>query len=471
LSQAVLRATIALTLLAVLPAHADDPCDWLLCRDWSFGSAGRRTVSFDYGGDLKDVGNAVVRVPGEDAVFVVGQVAIAPGNTDFGIVRLDDAGTLDGSFSIDGRANFALDLLVDGIEAAQDAAIVPWGLSGDWRLAVVGQVERGTPGDYDFGVLLLRPDGSLETDAAGGGRVLLWFDAGDDDTDIATAVAVDSLGRIVIGGTVDSGPGDKDWAFVRLHSNLAPDVTFGIDGKFVLAVPGAAELRDLLVQPDDKIVAVGKRELGDDQTLVMRLQTNGNLDTTFGVLGSTVFDLDVGMVRDDSAYGVAIDSVGRITLAGEAVDPATGDSCLTTARVLADGQPDTTWGNANGWYCFTYTGSSLRGRAITIAPDDWILMTGEAVTSGNRDFFVVAWHVDWGWYASIEPFDLGGTLEDQPSDILIRPDGKLLVAGRAMSAAGGLDFAVLRAWTDFIFFDDFESGPGAVEWDARDGLP
>ena len=84
---AVRRATIALAVLATVPAFADDPCDWILCRDWSFGSEGRRTVSFDYGGDLKDVGNAVVRVPGEDAIFVVGQVAIAPGNSDFGVIR------------------------------------------------------------------------------------------------------------------------------------------------------------------------------------------------------------------------------------------------------------------------------------------------------------------------------------------------------------------------------------------------
>ncbi|MCB9377898.1 MAG: hypothetical protein H6511_03950 [Holophagales bacterium] len=467
---AVRRATIALAVLATVPAFADDPCDWILCRDWSFGSEGRRTVSFDFGGDLKDVGNAVVRVPGEDAIFVVGQVAIASGNSDFGVIRLNDAGTLDGSFSIDGRANFSFGLGLDGIEAAQDAAIVPWGLSGDWRLVVVGQVERASAGDYDFGVLLLRPDGSLETDATGGGRVVVWFDAGDDDTDIATAVAVDSLGRIVVGGTVDSGPGNKEWAFLRLHSNLAPDVTFGTDGKLILPVDGAAELRDLLVQPDDKIVAVGKRDFGDDQTLVVRLDTDGSLDTTFGTLGATIFDIDLGFVRDDSAWGVAIDAAERITLVGEAVDPTTGVSCMTAARVLANGQPDTTWGTASGWYCFAYTGSSLRGRAIAIAPGDWILMAGEAVTEGNRDFFLMAWHVDQAWYSTIEPFDLGGTLEDQPSGVLIRPDGKIVVAGRAMGSAGNFDFAALRAWTDFVFFDDFESDVPAAEWDVRVGL-
>ena len=469
---AVRRATIALAVLATVPAFADDPCDWILCRDWSFGSEGRRTVSFDYGGDLKDVGNAVVRVPGEDAIFVVGQVAIASGNSDFGVIRLNDAGTLDGSFSIDGRANFSFGLGLDGIEAAQDAAIVPWGLSGDWRLVVVGQVERASAGDYDFGVLLLRPDGSLETDATGGGRVVVWFDAGDDFTDIATAVAVDSLGRIVIGGTVDSAAGNSNWGFVRLHSNLAPDVTFGVDGKVVLPIDGAAELRDLLVQPDDKIVAVGKRDFGDDQTIVARLEVDGSPDTGFGVLGKTVFDLDLGSVRDDSAWGVAIDSAGRIALVGESVEPGTGESLLCLARVLPNGQPDTSFGDMlAGWICIGRVGASIRGRSLALGPGDQILAAGEAFAGGNRDFYLLSLKPYLAVSDSIVPFDLGGTLDDQPRHALLRPDGKLVVAGRAMSAAANFDFAALRVWTDLVFFDDFESGPGAIEWDARVGLP
>jgi len=471
MDRATWLSLLALTALCARPALADDPCTDPLCRDWSYGDAGRRTVSFNYGADLKDVGNAVVRVPGEDAIFVVGQVAIATGNSDFGVIRLNDAGTLDGSFSIDGKANYNLGLAFDGIEAAQDAAIVPWAGGSEWRLVVVGQVERTTPGDYDFGIVLLRPNGDLEADAQGGGRVVLWFDQGDDFTDIATAVAVDSQGRIVVGGTVDSGSANKEWGFLRLQPNLDLDSTFGTDGKVVLPVDGEAELRDLRIQPDDKIVAVGKRDFGDDQTLVVRLDTGGSLDATFGTLGATIFDIDLGSVRDDSAWGVAIDSLGRITLAGESVDPGSGESCLVLARVLATGQPDPTFGEGAGWFCFGNFGRSLRGRSLAVGPADRILVAGEAYTAGNRDFYVLALTQGSSPQDQVIPFDLGGSLDDQPRDLLLRPDGKVVVAGRATSAAADFDFATLRVWTDLVFFDGFESGGPAVEWDVRVGMP
>ena len=462
-------ARIPLLALLAVPVFGYDPCTEPLCVDDGFGAQGKRTVGFNLGDDDRDVGNAVVRAPGEDAIFVVGQVAIAAGNTDYGVIRLNDVGTLDGSFSIDGRATYSFAIVPDGVESANDAAVVPWGLGSDWRLAVVGQVERATPGDVDFGILLLRPDGELETDGSGGKRVVN-FDAGDDGTDVATAVAVDSQGRIVVGGTVDVGPGDRDWGFVRLHSNLTLDATFGTNGKMILPVDGAADLRDLLIQPDDKIVAVGKRDFGDDQTIIARLNANGAPDISFGFLGATVFDLDLGATRDDSASGVAIDFAGRITITGESVEPVSGESCVSLARVLANGQPDSTFGEGAGWTCLVNFGASLRGRAIAVDPVGWIMVAVEAVTAGNYDFVILALH-DGDVLGVTEGFDLGGTLDDRPRGILLRPDGKIVVAGRAVSASGDLDFAVMRLWSTLVFFDDFESGAPSVEWDAVLGLP
>jgi len=468
---------VFLIVLLALPVGALATCTDLLCLDEAYGALGKRTVAFNLGGDLRDVGNAIARVPGEDAIFVVGQVAIAAGNTDFGVVRLDGAGTLDGSFSIDGRANysFAIGGDPDAVDAANDAAVVPWGLGSDWRLAVVGQVQRATAGDIDFGVLLLRPNGDRETDANGGERVV-FFDAGGDLADRATAVAVDSLGRIVIGGTVDVAPGESDWGFVRLHSNLAYDVTFGNNGKMILPVTGAAELRDLLVQPDDKIVAVGRRDFGAGQTIAFRLDTDGSPDASFGTSGVVVVDLTYSGHEDASAWGVAIDSQGRITTAGEAAPVGGGDAYLCGVQLLSTGLLDTGIWGSNGYTCVegdpSY--SSIRGRSVTHAPNGQIFMAGESVLagSGNQNFFVLVFHSSGlVWDHADFGFDLGGSLDDRPRDQLLRPDGKLVVVGRAVGASGNLDFATVRLWTDIIFFDGFESVVPAVEWSARVGMP
>lgn len=450
--------------LLVLPAQSNDACTDPLCLDDGYGSMGKQTVAFNLGGDNRDVANAVTRVSGEKAIFIVGQVAIAAGNTDFGVVRLNDAGMPDGSFSVDGLANYSFDIGADpdAVDSANDAAVLPWGPGSDWRLVVVGQVERAFGGDIDFGILLLRPNGDRETSANGGERIIA-FDRGGDLADRATAVAVDSLGRIVVGGTVDVGTGDSDWGFVRFLPNLDLDPTFGINGGLVQGVTGAAELRDLAVQPDGKIVAVGKHDLGDDETLVVRLNVDGSLDTSFGTNGVTLLDFDFGSSRDDSAWGVAIGSQGRIVVTGDALEAGNVDASVCIASLLPTGQLDPEFQAPWGYTCIVGVSSyypSYRGRSVALGPDGRSLIASESVSaSGNLDFGIFTLDssgsiTGTGFFG----FDLGGTMDDRPRDLLLRPDGKLVGVGRAVSSAGDLDFATLRVWTDIIFFDGFESG-------------
>jgi uncharacterized delta-60 repeat protein len=443
-----------------------------LCADEGFGTSGRVTIEFGYVD--ADRGNAVVRVPGEDRLYVIGQVTtLIVGDNDFGIACLLAGGAPCADFGNAGRVTVPMDLVPGGLDAAIDGAVLPWGIGRDWRLVVVGQVERLAAGDTDFGVALLRPDGSLESASAGSGRVVIAFDEGADYTDLPAAVAVDSLGRIVVGGTVDIAADDTDWGFTRLNSDLSVDTNFGSNGRVVLDVSGRAAMHDMLLQPDGKIVAVGSREFGDDEMVIVRLNATGSTDTAFGSGGQTAFDFDLGGTNDDSGWAVTTDPEGRFVMVGQA--DSGGGTCWTAARVLSNGQPDTSFyvgGEAAFADCLA--GASISARDIVMFSHGGGMTVAESNYNGDHDFAVIDWMsslsgatLGYNFYG----FDLGGTYDDRPRGMLLQPDGKIVVAGRVVGPDDTLDFGVLRIWSRLIFADGFEAWGSAAEWDSITTAP
>ena len=456
----LVSAALGLSIVAG-SAFASDPCSAPFCADETFGASGRVAVDFAFSD--ADRGNAVIRVPGEDRIYVIGQVATAiPGDEDFGVACLLGNGTPCPDFGLSGTTTVPMDFTPGGLDAAIAGGVVPWGSGTSWRLAVLGQVERSAAGDIDFGLALLRPDGSIETAAVGAGKVGVPFDLGSDLTDLPAAMAVDGQGRIVVGGSVDVGAGDSDWGFARLGADLSVDNTFGTGGRAVLDVAGLAVLHALVLQPDGKIIAVGSRDLGSDQMLIARLEANGSPDTSFGTLGQTGFDFPGPGPRDGSGWGVAIDPQGRYVIAGESGDPF--QPCWMAARALPGGQPDTTFASGSAVAGGCYSQSVTGARAVAIFPDGYIVMAVETDFQGDHDYLMVhRTAAAANWTESYYPFDLGGTNDDRPRAVLIQPGGKIVVAGRVVGPGDTLDFGVLRVWSHQLFADGFESGT-VSEW-------
>ncbi len=455
----------AWALVLASPVLASDPCPEPLCPDEGFGANGRVAIDFAY--NDADRGNAIVRVPGEDRLYVIGQVSTTiAGDDDFGIACLLDDGSRCPDFGFEGTSIVAMDFTTNGLDAAIAGAVLPWGVAHDWRLVVVGQVERDLAGDTDFGVALLRPDGSLETDASGGIGAYFFDTPGTDFTDLPAAVAVTADGKILVGGTVDIAAGDSDWGFTRLNDNLTIDSSFGTDGRALLNVEGLAIMHGMILEPDGKIVAVGSRDFGDDQMVIARLNADGTPDTFFGFLGQTVFDFDLGGANSDAAWGVARDHSGRLIMIGQA--DASDGTCWTAAAVLPDGQPDSSFSIYGAAFASCSGGSIMAGRGILPLFDGSYLAVAESPDFGTHDFTVIEWWEDDSTFHSFSrafPFDLGGTNDDRPRSMLIQPDGKIVVAGRVVGPNETLDFGVLRVLTRQIFADGFEAWGSAAEWD------
>ena len=91
------------------------------------------------------------------------------------------------------------------------------------------------------------------------------------------------------------------------------DPSFGIAGKFA-AFPTTGSIGGVTVDGAGRTVLAGSIPgAGGFDFLVIRLNPNGTLDTTFGAGGKMTVDIAGG---DDRARGVATDAAGNVVVAG-----------------------------------------------------------------------------------------------------------------------------------------------------------
>jgi uncharacterized delta-60 repeat protein len=179
-------------------------------------------------------------------------------------------------------------------------------------------------------------------------------------------VAHDAAGNIFATGQVsDSTAGDFETLLVKFLPTGAKDPSFGTGGvvRYNATVGGTAELaRGIVVQSTGKIVvsaivdAVGG-DSRDRETAVMRFNTNGSIDTTFGVNGVRILHLSNGDVGDagtanpdggttivpETTWGLNLfPNDDMIVVGGRRADGRT-DLDFTVTKLKADGTIDTSY--------------------------------------------------------------------------------------------------------------------------------
>ena len=95
-------------------------------------------------------------------------------------------------------------------------------------------------------------------------------------------------------------------------------------------------------RPDGKIIAVGQAiRSGGPAIFVARYNPDGSQDAEFGDQGIVIFNFGPG--RSDDVVGVAVDSLGRIIVAGYAFQDGVTGNDFAVARLSAEGQLDSTF--------------------------------------------------------------------------------------------------------------------------------
>jgi len=239
---------------------------------------------------------------------------------------------------------------------------------------------------------------------------------------------------------------------------LQIDTAFDTGSGFITAGGETAEINDLAIQPDGKILAAGDF-IGYDDTPqdnifrnadnLIRINSDGSVDTTFftgsGFTGFQFVNLET----------VALQQDGKILIGGRFISYDGTDQSQIT-RLNADGSRDTTFDIGTG-----ITDGNLVVSSIALQQDGKILVGGRfgsyndtpqnSITRLNAD-------------GSLDTtFDIGTGIEggdELVSKILLQSDSKILVGGRFTSYNGTPQNSITRLNADGSLDTTFDSGTG-----------
>lgn len=428
---------------------------------------------------------------------------ILEGNYDFAIARLNPNGSLDLTFSEDGKTNtdFKTANNYDGINAVaiqNDGKIVVAGYSyspydGE-DLLYIALARYNVDGSPDLGfngigriltnvratkesiTIGLQPDGKIVTSATGLGDTtsIIRYNANGtrdnsftstkkilgsiDSTYTFNSLGVQADGKIVLGGVWKKNTGATDFALARFNSNGTIDNTFGKNGFQRTDFRGYADnINAIKIQPDGKTVAVGAASNGTSPAFaIARYKTNGTLDSTFDADGKKMT-----YVGSNNVYAVSVSIFNNKILSG-GISQTSTSSTVALVAYNSDGSADKTL-NGTGSLIDNFTLKSTVFTASKLQSDGKLVAGGYAWNGSNYDFAVVRYNQDGSMDKTfsgdgIQLTDFSAS-DDRISSLLIQPDGKIVAGGTSAD-----NFALTRYNADGSLDNSF-SGDGKVTTD------
>ncbi|MFW9605078.1 MAG: hypothetical protein ACMV0I_00685, partial [Pseudomonas sp.] len=284
--------------------------------------------------------------------------------------------------------------------------------SGDYGTTLAAQADGsllflGSSG-YSFALARYDENGNIDTQFATNGMVTTvpayGFTMGND-------VTVQSDGRILAVGT-----SAQKIALVRYNAEGGLDTTFGTNGVVLTEYMGADSGRSVLLQSDGKIIVAGD-SYGD--LLIARYNTDGSIDTTFGSAGLT----QTHIYSDyDFATNAVLQTDGKILVSAET------NGNLALVRYNTNGSLDTTFGNAG--IVVPDLGGNEKVYGLVLQPDGKIVLSGKynndvVLVRYNTDGTLDSGFGDAGFISH----DLGGNRVDESYALALQDDGKLVSVG------------------------------------------
>ncbi len=421
-------------------------------------------------GPSTDVGASVLVQP--DGKALVAGYHYNGSKFVFALTRYNTDGSLDTAFDDDG---IVLTSFGVGSDIGSSVAI-----QADGKIIVGGSSNNGT--DYEFALARYNTDGSLDTTFGGGDGIVTTPVGTGNDRGMSIAIQAD--GHIVIGGYSSNGSND-DFALLRYDINGDLDSTFGGgDGIVTTAIgTGRDRAESVTLQTDGKILLSGLIHNGSDYDLALtRYLSNGDLDTTFGG-GDGIVTTAIGS-GDDEANSVTVQADGKILVGGSSNNGTDDD--FTLVRYNTDGTLDTSFGGGDGIVTTPIGSDQDIGYDVVVLTDGKILIAGSSFNGSYRDFALAQYDsggvLDSSFGTNGIVTTPVGSSSDFAYDIALQSDGKILLSGYSNNSSSGLDFALVRYKPDGsldTLFDSvgeldgnptFVEGGSAVTLDADVGI-
>ncbi|NNE66564.1 MAG: hypothetical protein HKN33_08350 [Pyrinomonadaceae bacterium] len=354
---------------------------------------------------------------------------VAVGDYQFfrsGAFRLNTDGTIDESFG--GGSIPRVDLFTGGTTRIYDVLIQP-----DGKIVAGGFNEGG------FTIARMNPDGSFDHRFGKDGKIITPTGTPNGR---AYSIALQSDGKIVAAGN-SSGNSGNQMVIARYGSDGTIDTSFDGDG-IVTTTVGSFDtrVRSVIAQTDGKIVVGGYTadSAEDDDLLLIRIESDGSFDPTFGTDGVVRTDASGS---EDIGRSLTLRPDGKIALAG--FISGTTEPELLVSQYQTNGSPDTAFGS-NGISRLDLANSSDEATAVAVQADGKIV-TGGVAYCCKRDFRLAR----YDQAGNLDPsFGVGGIVEpsigtepNKLTGLRIQPDGKIVAVGYSQSSAN--DYGVVLA--------------------------
>ena len=298
---------------------------------------------YDYASRANNTVSAIA-IQSDGKIIVGGLFATFNGVTVNRIVRLNSDGTRDTAFTT--NTGTGANSTVSAIAVQSDGKILLGGNFTTFNGATVTRIVR------------LNSDGTRDT--------VFTTNTGTGASGNVNAVAVQSDGKIIVGGQITTFNGVAVGRVVRINADGSFPSPSSIDG----AVGAASDnvIYETAIQPDGKVIFVGTFSRWNNVIVngIVRLNSDGTLDTAF----STNTGTGTGGVNPPNVVGVQPD--GKIVLGG-ATQTWNGVTVKFIVRLNSDGTRDSVFTTNTG------TGPNNQILSIAVQPDGKIIVGGPFV--------------------------------------------------------------------------------------------
>jgi uncharacterized delta-60 repeat protein len=311
------------------------------------GAATRHIVRLEANGSVEAVpefNNTVtnIAIQADDKVVVAGSFSKFNETVARGIARLNLEGSLDTSFT----ANIGSGILGDS-----SASISSLAIQSDGKI-VFGGSFTSFNGVSLNNLFRLNSDGTRDT--------AFSTNIGTGPTGPVLSVAIQSDGKIILGGQFSSFNGTTVNRIVRLNANGTIDAAFTTN----TGTGTSGEINSLAIQSDGKILVGGFFSTfnGTSVNNIIRLNSDGTTDTTFST--------NIGTGANDGVLATALQSDGKIILVGFFTS---FNSVLANriVRLNSNGTRDTAFSTNNG------NGFNNDVRSLAIQSNGQIVVGGQ----------------------------------------------------------------------------------------------
>jgi uncharacterized delta-60 repeat protein len=328
--------------------------------DSGFGTNGWETYNLT--ADLEIFNDIAIQ---SDGKYVVVGVACNNG-CDFIVCRINQDGTLDNSF---GTSGFTV------IDAEYNSIAGSIVIQPDGKIVIAGSTSNGSSDDYDAVICRLNYDGTIDNTFTGDGIVVQDLHGNSDD--IVRGLAIHDSKILICGMAFNGNSSDYDaLALAQFNTDGLLDIYFGINGISIYDDINQENTfvepsTNLTITQDDKIlVSTHKTGIEGNDVVVLKFQANGYPDNSFGEYGMVLYD----MINSTKANSLIEQEDGKIVVAG--YNYYSGASKFCVLRFQSNGDIDESFGEYGGVAMFDISNGYDIATSISIQNDSKILVSG-----------------------------------------------------------------------------------------------